>query len=53
MISKDQEKRKDKDTQDLQEPYDPPRIVTYSGEDLLNELGPAQSCTGFGCPVLP
>lgn len=33
--------------------YEPPRIITYSGEDLLEELGPAQACTGFSCPIAP
>lgn len=43
----DREKGKETET------YEPPRIKTYSGEELLDELGPAQACTGFGCPVTP
>ena len=33
--------------------YEPPKILTYSGEELLEELGPAQACRGFTCPVAP
>ncbi len=33
--------------------YEPPKILTYSGEELLEELGPAQACRGFTCPVSP
>lgn len=28
--------------------YEPPTIVTYSGEDLVEKLGPAHACTPFG-----
>ena len=35
------------------ETYEPPKILTYSGEELLEELGPAQACRGFTCPVSP
>lgn len=31
--------------------YVPPAIITYNGDDLLEELGLAQTCTGdTGCP---
>jgi len=30
--------------------YEPPQIVTYSDEDILEELGPAQTLYG-GAPV--
>jgi hypothetical protein len=30
--------------------YEAPRIVTYSEDDILKELGPAQACTS-PCPV--
>jgi hypothetical protein len=30
-------------------PYEPPQIVTYSDEDILEELGPAQTLYG-GAP---
>ncbi len=25
--------------------YEPPRVLTYRGEDIINILGPAQTCT--------
>ncbi len=25
--------------------YEPPRIITYSEEDLMEIIGPAQTCT--------
>ena len=43
-----EEARKDKPPS-----YEPPKILTYSGEELLEELGPAQACRGFTCPVSP
>jgi len=27
--------------------YEPPRVITYSADDLLEEVGPAQACS-FG-----
>lgn len=27
--------------------YEPPRIITYSADDILEELGPAQACSPF------
>ena len=33
--------------------YEEPRVITYSGDKLLKELGPAQACRGFGCQVAP
>ena len=33
--------------------YEEPRVITYSGDELLKELGPAQACRAFGCPVAP
>ena len=32
--------------------YEAPKVVTYSGDDLLKELGPAQACSPFGGSVL-
>ncbi len=31
--------------------YEPPVIITYDGDDILEELGPAQTCAKAGCPV--
>ena len=33
--------------------YEKPKVITYSGDELLKELGPAQACTPFECPVAP
>ncbi len=34
--------------------YEPPAIITYDGDDIIEELGPAQTCTGdTGCPSDP
>lgn len=30
--------------------YEPPKVVTYHEDDILQELGPAQACTD-PCPV--
>ena len=27
--------------------YEPPRVITYSAEDLIEEIGPAKACS-FG-----
>ncbi len=33
-------------------PYVPPASITYNGDDLIEELGPAQTCASdHGCPV--
>lgn len=33
--------------------YEPPRIITYSEDDILEEMGPAQACSPSPCPVTP
>lgn len=33
--------------------YVPPRIVSYSREDILEKIGPAQACSPTVCPVAP
>ena len=30
--------------------YVPPRIVTYTSEELLEQVGPAMACTSGNCP---
>jgi hypothetical protein len=32
-------------------PYEPPRVLTYRGDELLQMLGPAQACS-FGQSVV-
>jgi len=33
--------------------YETPKIITYSQEDILEEMGPAQACSPSPCPVTP
>lgn len=34
--------------------YESPQIITYSSDDILEELGPAQACSPFaGSPAHP
>ncbi|MBC2717231.1 MAG: hypothetical protein HF978_18145 [Desulfobacteraceae bacterium] len=34
--------------------YEPPKIITYTSEEILEEIGPAHACSPFdpGCGVL-
>ena len=41
----------EQDTKNGEQPvYEPPTVVTYSGDDLLEEMGPAQACYPSPCP---
>ena len=31
--------------------YEPPRITTYTSEEILEKIGPAQACSPSPCPV--
>jgi hypothetical protein len=33
--------------------YEPPKMITYSNDDILEEIGPAQACSPSPCPVTP
>ncbi len=33
-------------------PYEPPRVVSYCGREILDELGPAQACSFLHSVVL-
>lgn len=33
------------------QPYEPPKVISYRGQDILRALGPAQSCNSFVCPT--
>ena len=47
-------KEEKKENQKMKRPvYEEPKLITYSGDELLKELGPAQACRAFGCPVAP
>lgn len=32
--------------------YEPPRVITYRGEELLEALGPMQACTFNGAVLV-
>jgi hypothetical protein len=32
--------------------FEPPKVITYSGDDLLEELGPAHACSPFSGSVV-
>jgi hypothetical protein len=34
------------------EPYKPPKIIVYTEEDLLEEIGPAQTCSPFNGAII-
>ncbi len=47
---KEMEKKKDevvKSGKDLKPKYASPEIITYSGDDILKELGTAKTCSPF------
>ncbi len=33
--------------------YEPPRIVTYTSEELLEQIGPAMACSPSPCAIAP
>jgi hypothetical protein len=33
--------------------YETPKIITFSNDDILEEIGPAQACSPSPCPVTP
>jgi len=33
--------------------YEPPKVVTYSKDDIFEELGPIQACAPSPCPITP
>jgi len=44
------ENKNDKKSKDVIE-YERPEILTYSEDDILEELGPAQACSPSPCPA--
>ncbi len=32
--------------------FEPPKVITYSGDDILEELGPAHACNPFSGSVV-
>jgi hypothetical protein len=33
--------------------YEPPRITTYTSEQILEQIGPAMACSPTPCPTYP
>ncbi|MEE9911672.1 MAG: hypothetical protein K4571_08095 [Deltaproteobacteria bacterium] len=33
--------------------YVPPQIITYTSEELLEQIGPAMACSGSPCVIGP
>jgi len=31
--------------------YEPPKIVTYTSDQILEQIGPALACSGTECPT--
>lgn len=45
----EKKEEKEKKTRKLPK-YEPPIVVTYHEDDILEELGPAQACSPDPCP---
>ena len=43
----EKEKEEKRDPETYSE-YVPPRIVTYTSEQIMEQIGPAQACSPFG-----
>ena len=50
-MKKEKEESQVKQTKSEKE-YETPTMITYSEDELLEELGPIQACSGFGGSVL-
>ncbi len=49
---KDREpKEKSEEQQDPKPEYVTPRIVTYTSEEILEQIGPAQACSPSPCGI--
>jgi len=53
MKKKDMEPREERTKKELKQTpdYVPPKIITYTSEQILEEIGPAQACSPSPCPV--
>ena len=49
LMSSPQEK-KDQDQENLPE-YTSPKIITYTSEEILEQIGPAHACSPLPCGV--
>jgi hypothetical protein len=49
---KDREPWESSEQQQTQKPeYTPPKIVTYTSEEILEQIGPAQACSPSPCGI--
>jgi hypothetical protein len=39
--------------EDPAEGYIPPKIVTYTSDEILEQIGPAMACSPTPCPASP
>lgn len=46
----DPQELKDQDQKNFPE-YTPPKIITYTSEEILEQIGPAHACSPFPCIV--
>ncbi|MBF0118851.1 MAG: hypothetical protein HQK79_08440 [Desulfobacterales bacterium] len=51
MKNEKNENNKDKKEDKAKPKYVPPNIITYTEEELLEQIGPAQACTGQPCGI--
>ncbi len=33
--------------------YTPPKIITYTGDEILEQIGPVMACSPDPCPTFP
>ncbi len=52
MVSKADESTSQTE-RDKKPKYEPPRIVTYTSEELLEQIGPAMACSPSPCSISP
>jgi len=53
-LEKNQDKKAlEQKNQDLRPQYVPPNITTYTGEEIIEQIGPAQACSPSPCASFP
>jgi len=41
------------DNKDVRPDYEPPKIITYTSEQILEQIGPAMACSPSPCSIAP
>jgi hypothetical protein len=49
MENKRTKKNKENPAPESKPKYQPPKIIVYSSEEILEKIGPAQACSPFTC----